>query len=506
MTTRALHRRRAACERTRRADAVLAAGDARSALALYDAVLRGDARPFDAAMGRAAALEALGDLGAQEAYARAAGLAPDDPNPLVGRARVMAGELDAGVEDDWLSALDPFDGPWDLPDPFEAARLLDRALELDPGHLKALRLRAHVRDRLFMDGGAEDLDAALRIAPHDPGTALVHAAALDAQGRLSEAAAVLDPLRAEDLPTSAERLRLAALRETLPDAERALSDLDAAVALDPGEPEARRARARLLRRLGRPLDALADREVLAHRRPDDLANHRAMALILTDLDEPIRAEAAFDRVIVLYDRGARDVYHRGNLRMRREWWAGALTDFVRAVELDPRCAFAWNNRGLMHGRLGDEAAKMNCLRHALDHPAASLRSQHQPRPGPDGERPRGGPGPCGHRARGPASERLPAVSPRPAAPRRRARGGGSDGLRGGARCRSAQRHGAQRARHRAGAARPPRPADRVLPRGAGDRARRHGRDLQPRGLPAADGSARRGAPALRPSRRSAPGA
>ncbi|MFF3668861.1 tetratricopeptide repeat protein [Microtetraspora malaysiensis] len=109
------------------------------------------------------------------------------------------------------------------------------------------------------------------------------------------------------------------LTAMLGDPERALADLDAAVAADPGYPDYYISRGNLLHRLGRPQDAVADYETA------------------------MRAGPPFPEAY----------YNRAEIRFQAGDHAGALADLDYALELDPGFADAYANRAGLFVEFGE---------------------------------------------------------------------------------------------------------------------------------------------------------
>jgi tetratricopeptide (TPR) repeat protein len=71
------------------------------------------------------------------------------------------------------------------------------------------------------------------------------------------------------------------------------------------------------------------------------------------LDQYEKALADFDRAIKLDPDDARAFYYRSNVYHDLGWYEKALADYDQAIQLDPNNAYAYNNRGLTYHKLGE---------------------------------------------------------------------------------------------------------------------------------------------------------
>ena len=68
---------------------------------------------------------------------------------------------------------------------------------------------------------------------------------------------------------------------------------------------------------------------------------------------PIPAIAEYDKAIELDPRYAPAYYNRGNAYYKLENVDQALADYDKAIELNPNYAPAYSNRGIAHRKLGN---------------------------------------------------------------------------------------------------------------------------------------------------------
>ena len=66
------------------------------------------------------------------------------------------------------------------------------------------------------------------------------------------------------------------------------------------------------------------------------------------------AIADFDRAIEINPRFAKAYYSRGLAKKHYNDHLGAIIDFTKAIEIDPEYAEAYNKRGLLKGTLGQK--------------------------------------------------------------------------------------------------------------------------------------------------------
>lgn len=146
----------------------------------------------------------------------------------------------------------------------------------------------------------------------------------------------------------------------------ALSFYDKAIALNARNAEALEGRARLMRRLGRFKEAIADYEALLRfmpARPDALCN----------LGEAYEAAGLRAKAIECYERALKDsppgytpaltahallIYEDGRTE-------SALEELRAALAADPNNATAWYNCGVVHAARDEDREALDCFAHAL---------------------------------------------------------------------------------------------------------------------------------------------
>jgi Flp pilus assembly protein TadD len=119
-------------------------------------------------------------------------------------------------------------------------------------------------------------------------------------------------------------------------------------------------RGRILTRLGKGLEALADFDVLIQLEPynTDYISDRAVVLHLLGRNEEAIEE--LDRAANLDPNNPYRYSSRAYLKDRIGDLAGAIADYEKAIELDPEDAVAYNNLGLVEEKMGrNEKALQN---------------------------------------------------------------------------------------------------------------------------------------------------
>lgn len=74
----------------------------------------------------------------------------------------------------------------------------------------------------------------------------------------------------------------------------------------------------------------------------------------------------FVAILVTVPRDAKTYNNRGLARDRKGDLAGAIADYDRAIELDPKCGTAYLNRGIARARKGDLAGAITDYDHAIE--------------------------------------------------------------------------------------------------------------------------------------------
>ncbi|GGK73721.1 hypothetical protein Ppa06_34660 [Planomonospora parontospora subsp. parontospora] len=159
---------------------------------------------------------------------------------------------------------------------------------------------------------------------------------------------------------------------------KALSDLDAAIAADPGYPDYYIDRGNLLHRLGRTAEAVADYETAARVGlpfPEPYYNRAEIRFEEGDLGGAL---ADLDYVLEL-DPGFVDAYaNRAGIRAAHGDHEGARADAVRGLELDPRNVHLLSALGQAETAAGRHAEARRAFDAALEidpHATATLASR-----------------------------------------------------------------------------------------------------------------------------------
>lgn len=143
------------------------------------------------------------------------------------------------------------------------------------------------------------------------------------------------------------------------DLERALAEVDAALAKDPSSSKTHAQRAVLLARLGRDEEALGSYDKALELQPDfgDVLFNRGN--LLRKLGKYEEALSSYDRVLELEPDDAALLNNRGVTQFLLERYQEALDSYARAITLRPDYADAYTNRGNALQELGfnDEAVE-----------------------------------------------------------------------------------------------------------------------------------------------------
>jgi tetratricopeptide (TPR) repeat protein len=153
--------------------------------------------------------------------------------------------------------------------------------------------------------------------------------------------------------TAAEYAARAVARQHAGDLERAISDYDRAIELDPrsAEPFVNRGTAREAKRDFQGAISDYERAIeLVPRLAVAFVNRGHARLLMGDLDGALADQ---DRAIDLDPRNPTSYDNRGNVRRERGDLDGAIADFDHAVELDPRAGYALQDRALVRQARGD---------------------------------------------------------------------------------------------------------------------------------------------------------
>ncbi len=180
-------------------------------------------------------------------------------------------------------------------------------------------------------GAAADLDAAIKLAPLDPGSRWQRAALLQEE-----------------------------------DSTAALAECDWVVAHYPGHWYAYVARARVFRHLGDPERCLEDLNTAARLGPTEPYPHTEIGEVLHSLGRLDDAVAQFDRAIKLAPRSPAGYYARGWTHVARKDFDKAVADFQMAVDRDPENVYLYNGLGFALYQVGRYQDVLDKLTRAVE--------------------------------------------------------------------------------------------------------------------------------------------
>jgi len=228
----------------------------------------------------------------------------------------------------------------------EAADLISRALQINPGSARALSNLGHALACLDRDEEAVDsFERALRLQSEYPQARQGLATSLLKLGRYEAALTNFDwVLSRQPTHADAHTRRGVALAHLGRESE-ALDAFDRALGLRPGDPEILNGRGNVLRSLHRYEEALASFDAILARNPHSpgvLCNRGAT---LSDLHRTNEAIACFDRVLAIKPDLAEAHYNRGNALRNVGRIDDALASYDRALAVDPNYVDALLNRG-----------------------------------------------------------------------------------------------------------------------------------------------------------------
>jgi len=296
----------------------------------------------------------------------------------------------------------------------EAAALAQALATLDAGLTARQRTAtpasadAESRARLAALGYAAPSTAA-RAGTRDPKSAVdlfrafEEAHAAEQQGRIAEAAALLEPLVEKDPGNPVFRTSYARALRDLGRVEAALPFYRQAAALAPTDPQVWYELATTLQRAGRADEARAALEEALRHDPGKPQAHNALAIVLANagklaearqhlqtalavdardaqiwnnlgnvergLGRADEAARAYERAIALDPRYPDPLNGMGALEVSRQRPAAALPWFDRAIALAPRQHEARLNRGIALELMGDRAGAAAAYRDFLTHVA-----------------------------------------------------------------------------------------------------------------------------------------
>ncbi len=352
----------------------LSRGDFSAALDAFDRAIRLNPNDPNGYLGRGEVLSAAGKLDlAVQSYNEAIRLAPNPARALgyragaferVGNDEAALADYDAAIKQDPVAVT---------PRRLRAALLsrigrndaavpdLDAAVRADPTNASALKDRGGVYNRLGEHAKAlRDLDEAIRLDPRSSRAYQNRAAAYNGLGQFERAvrdcdeALRLDPKNAGALNNRG--LALSALGRY----ERALADLNESIKLDPRQVPAFHNRGGAHLHLGLFDEAAEDYQEVLHRVPGfapalkGLQVVRELAKRREGTSSSVRDDLAMLQEVSEEAQQHCDAGHR---RRGSGDWSGAIAEYSRALELDPKNSDAYAFRGWSRGCQGDPAAE-----------------------------------------------------------------------------------------------------------------------------------------------------
>ncbi len=154
-------------------------------------------------------------------------------------------------------------------------------------------------------------------------------------------------------------------RTWLRDFDRAKSDFARSLELDPRNSEVWYDVGILRQELGDIDGGIAACDKSLEIDPGANGTYEFRAKFFLDKGNFVRAQQDLDKAILLNPRIA-VAYHRGLARDALNDRAGALSDYSKTLELDPRFARAWVNRGLLKYDNADHAGAMADFDRAIE--------------------------------------------------------------------------------------------------------------------------------------------
>ena len=235
----------------------------------------------------------------------------------------------------------------------EAVTDLDEAIRLDPKNASAFKDRGGVYNRLGdHERALRDLDEAIRLDPKNARAYQNRAATHNGMGRYdraladSDEALKLDPKNAGALNNRG--LALAGLGHY----ERAISDLTEAIRLDPVQVAPYFNRGGAFAHLGQFVDAQSDYEEVLHRVPGYAPAEAGLSQVRQIVRNHPRSVR--DDWALRHDPEEAERYReQGNLKRQEGDWSGAITEYTRALEIDPKDADAYGSRGWSRAIAGE---------------------------------------------------------------------------------------------------------------------------------------------------------
>jgi tetratricopeptide (TPR) repeat protein len=152
------------------------------------------------------------------------------------------------------------------------------------------------------------------------------------------------------------------------DHDRAISDFNRAIELDPSRAEFFLARGARYHNRGRYKPAVEDFTRAVQLQPDEAAHYFARGRSYHYLDEDDRALADFDRAVALAPDTVYNYVARGESFYTKGDYQAAISDFDRATQLNPRAAHYYHYCiGLCSSRQRDYPAAVAAFSRAIEH-------------------------------------------------------------------------------------------------------------------------------------------
>lgn len=229
--------------------------------------------------------------------------------------------------------------------PAQARAHAEHVLAADARHPGALALaaRAHQGEGNLPSAAAHWRTLA-ELRPEDPAVLAGLAAVLAGSGSPEEALALFERAAALAPDHPGVVLGQAAVLEQLGRIDAALAALRDARPRG-ADPDIGARCARLLVRLGRRTEALAELDAVLASAPDDAALWIERAVLMQDLDRGEGALASCERALALQPANASVWSAKGVILGRQHRHEDALACHLQAVGLAPQAAEAWSNKG-----------------------------------------------------------------------------------------------------------------------------------------------------------------
>lgn len=172
------------------------------------------------------------------------------------------------------------------------------------------------------------------------------------RGKQDEAVPLLTQV-IDALPEEAQARYLRGVAyESLNVLERALTDYEGCLQIDPQRRDARNNKAVVLARMQRFEDAATEFSELLQSDPQDALAYRNRALCRFDQELFEQALADYNTAIELAPQDPSGWFQRGNVYLEQDRFAEAEADFSKAIALDAEFAKAWMNRGVARYHAG----------------------------------------------------------------------------------------------------------------------------------------------------------